>query len=249
MIIGINVLLSTCTNILFFTGFDAPPGTEDNDNVRKLVELVKDAVEPETSSDGTDVVTTATKRKHQDDAASELPAVTPKKKGLELVREKGHEDIFVYLLEHCYGMTLQRHIWLRGLRNSELHEVISAYDEALVLLLLENNLLMWQDMSLKKTLKPKECTVAPVYTTSRGKGVGWSWRGIARFNALLKTVELQRKRKQMADLELNFVAKYRNKKAVNRGSEMGVGLRTEKMLLEEEEPMFAVPDGNKRDTA
>ena len=167
--------------------------------------------------------------------------IEPLKKGLELVREKGNEALFAYLLENCYGMPLQRHIWLRGLRSKQFHEVITVYDEALVLLLLENNLLMWQDMNSKNTLKLKECTVKPVYTRSRGKGVGWSWEGIARFNTILRTVEMQRKEKKMESEEMKFIAKHRNKKVRNKGREIGLGLRTEQLLLEEEEPMFVVP--------
>ena len=166
---------------------------------------------------------------------------TLSKKGMELVREKGNENLFAYLLENCYGMPLQRHIWMRGLRTKQLNEVITAYDEALVLLLLENNLLMWQDMFSKKTLKPKDCTVKPVYTRARGKGVGWSMVGIARFNMLVKTIVLQRKEKKMETEELNFIAQYRNKKIRNKGHDVGIGLRTEKLLLEEEEPLFVVP--------
>jgi hypothetical protein len=166
---------------------------------------------------------------------------TPSKKGMELVREKGNENLFVYLLENCYGMPLQKHVWRRGLRTKQLHEVITVYDEALVLLLLENNLLMWQDMFSKHTLKLKDCTVKPVYTRARGKGVGWSMVGIARFNMLVKTIGLQRKEKKMETEELNFIAQYRNKKIRNKGHDVGIGLRTERLLLEEEEPMFVVP--------
>lgn len=213
-----------------------------------MLDLVQDAISQETSGEENRTeVSGSTKRKNDEigqDSDSNLVA-TRRKKGMELVREKGNEDLFLYLLENCYGVTLQRHIWLRGLRNNDLHDVITSYDEALVLLLLENNLLMWQDMSAKKTLKPKECTVKPVYTTSRGKGVGWSWKGIARFNALLKTVEKQRKLKQMEVQESEFLARYRTKKIVNKGREIEIGARNEKMLLEEEEPMFAVPTGNK----
>ena len=166
---------------------------------------------------------------------------TPPKKGMELVRDKGNENLFAYLLENCYGMPLQRHIWMRGLRTKQLHDVITAYDEALILLLLENNLLMWQDMFSKKTLKLKDCTVKPVYTRARWKGVGWSMVGIARFNTLLKTIGLQREEKKMESEELKCIAQYRNKKVRNKGHEVGIGLRTEQLLLEEEEPMFVVP--------
>ncbi len=212
-----------------------------------MLDLVQDAIAQETSNEENRTEESGSiKRKNAETGQSPDSNTMPRrKKGMELVREKGNEGLFLYLLENCYGMTLQRHIWLRGLRSNELHEVITPYDEALVLLLLENNLLMWQDMSDKKTLKPKECTVKPFYTTSRGKGVGWSWKGIARFNALLKTVEMQRKQKQMFDQESEFVARYRTKKIVNKGPEIEIGSSNERMLLEEEEPMFAVPTGNK----
>ena len=45
----------------------------------------------------------------------------------------------------------------------------------------------------------------------------------------------------MESEEMKFIAKHRNKKVRNKGREIGLGLRTEQLLLEEEEPMFVVP--------
>jgi hypothetical protein len=157
------------------------------------------------------------KRDINGDELQEIPLEPALRKGLELVREKGNENVFKYLLKNCYGATLQKHVWMRGLRTRKLQDVITSYDEAIVLLTIENNIAMWEEMRKKNVLKPSEVDVRPLYTVSRGKGVGWSKLGIARFNVLLHTIEAQRLSGNMAKEEKEFTETYANTKYYNDG--------------------------------
>ena len=198
---------------------------------------------------------TATQKRKRDEieptsviASVQGKKTSPEKRGLELVREEGNEDVFNYLMETCYGAPLQRHVWLQGIRTKQLQDVITSYDEALVLLLIENNLLLWQDMHLSNTLKLKEVTTRPVYTTARGKGVGWSKFGILRFNTLVATIEDQRKAKKMKIQEAEFVARYKTKKNGNRGMPVGMVLGLKEMMENEVVPVFALPKKRMEET-
>ena len=200
------------------------------------------------------VDTTAQKRKRDEIEPTSIIADvqgqknSPKKRGLELVREEGNEDVFNYLMETCYGAPLQRHVWLQGLRTRQFQDVITSYDEALVLLLIENNLLLWKNMHSSNTLKLKEVTARPVYTTARGKGVGWSKFGILRFNTLVATVEGQRKAKKMKIQEAEFVARYKTKKKGNRGMPVGMVLGMKEIMENEVVPVFALPKKRMEET-
>mmetsp|Transcript_22746 Transcript_22746/g.34719 ORF Transcript_22746/g.34719 Transcript_22746/m.34719 type:complete len:98 (-) Transcript_22746:35-328(-) len=87
--------------------------------------------------------------------------------------------------------------------------------------------------------------VNPMYTTGKGKGVGWNRVRFSRFNASLRTVEKQRIAGEMKVEEKSFTDNY-GKKFSNNGMPKGVGLVEDEMIEEEVVvPFFELPGRGK----
>ena len=116
------------------------------------------------------------------DAKGDLVYESPLKGGLMDLRNEENEDVFEYVIMNCFKTPITRQAWDLDGKLKCVSAFVTIYDEALIYLMLENNLLMWEEMS-SRGVKSRECRNEPKYTSGRGKNVGWSPEGMKRFNA------------------------------------------------------------------
>ena len=146
-----------------------------------------------------------------------------------------------YVQQHCYYLVylsdFMRVIVGCAMYDSfvaklKISEFVGVSDEALALLIWENQEERWMDMVANGTSKS---TKQGMYTdggTSRNqsgrsrKGKGWSNKGIIRFNDLCKKVEENRKTQARKDLEDAFLAKKQEEASSGSGRKRKANLLT-----------------------
>ena len=124
----------------------------------------------------------------------------PLKGGLMDLRDGNHDDLLEFIMMHCFKTPLMRQSWDYDSKHECVSTFVTCYDEALVYLMIENNLLVWEEMC-SRSVKAKQCEKQAKYTSNRGKNVGWNHEGIKRFNALVKCIKDQRQNGKGHEIE------------------------------------------------
>ena len=159
------------------------------------------------------------------------------KGGLMDLRNGDYNDVLAFIMMHCFKAPLMRQSWDLDSKLKCVSAFVTIYDEAIVYLMIENSLMMWDEMCARG-VKSKDCERKPKYTSSRGKNVGWSYEGMKRFNELIKCVKDQRARGMGYEVEKMVLARM----SVNpRGVMSGDGDEVTN-VLEEEETAFEIMD-------
>ena len=153
------------------------------------------------------------------------------------LRNGDNNDVLEFIIMHCFKAPLTRQAWDLDSKLKCVSDFVTIYDEALIYLMIENSFMMWEEMS-SRGVKSKDCQTKPKYTSGRGKNVGWSSKGIKRFNMLTKCIKEQRANGMGFDVE-ELVLK---KKSLNpRGTVNGDGIESG-VVPEEEEATFEIMD-------
>ena len=113
------------------------------------------------------------------------------KGGLLDLQSGSYDDVLEFLMMHCFKAPLMRQTWDYDSKQKCVSTFVTVYDEALIYLMIENSLLLWDEMC-SKGLKAKNCERFPKYTSDRGKNVGWNSAGMIRFNQLHRCIREQR---------------------------------------------------------
>ena len=159
------------------------------------------------------------------------------KGGLLDLRNGSYDDVLEFLMMHCFKAPLMRQAWDYDSKHKCVSAFVTVYDEALIYLMIENSLLLWEEMS-SKGLKAKDCERFPKYTSDRGKNVGWSTAGMSRFNQLLKCIRGQRGDR----LGYRVEEKVLSRNTVNPRGRMGGDDDDNIDIQEEEEAGFEIMD-------
>ena len=68
------------------------------------------------------------------------------KGGLLDLRNGAYNDVLEFLMMHCFKAPLMRQTWDYDSKHKCVSEFVTIYDEALIYLMIENSLLVWDEM-------------------------------------------------------------------------------------------------------
>lgn len=130
----------------------------------------------------------------------------------ESANEGSFDKNYVLFLDQFVRASIGCALFDSFVTNKRLSEFVGVTDEALALLMYENQEERWKDMAangLAKSTKPGKYTDGGKSREKTGrsrKGKGWSGEGIKRFNVLCKHVERCRGRQDRKDMEQWYLA-------------------------------------------
>ena len=157
--------------------------------------------------------------------------------GLLDLRHEDNSDTLEFVMLHCFKAPLMRQAWEYDSKLKCVSTFVTIYDEALTYLVIENNLLLWDEMNTRG-IKSRDCAIGTKYTSDRGKNIGWSAAGMKRFNTLYRGIKGQREKGLGYEVEKKVLNKMSlNPRANMVGSEDGTI-----DLPEEEEAAFEIMD-------
>ena len=145
-------------------------------------------------------------------------------KRVDQLREKVDTDGLQFFAEVCLKNVVKKRDWRLNHRKEIFSKFVTVADEALALLVLENNVEVWFEVANENCLEEKrsdenrgetdETTSVAVYT---GKGAncdgtkkGWSKEGIKRYNELYRKVKEIRGKSEYAEVEEEVKERWRN---------------------------------------
>jgi hypothetical protein len=142
------------------------------------------------------------------------------------------EDAFASFIFYCLSTTIKKGTWRVGRNKKLVSQLFTPYDEALALLILENNCAGIKDLVANGTPADKKKKIATKYTC-RGQfkkggdggsvkkkadgGHGWTKAGMRRFVELTRIVKDSRANSHRVALELRIKDSY----VIKRSSESG----------------------------
>jgi hypothetical protein len=157
--------------------------------------------------------------------------------GLLDLRHENNSEVLEFVMLHCFKAPLMRQAWDYDSKLKCVSTFVTVYDEALTYLMIENNLLLWDEMNTRG-VKSRGCAIGPKYTSDRGRNIGWSTAGLKRFNTLYRGVKGQREKGLGYEVEKIVL----NKNSLNRRANM-VGAEDGAIeVQEEEEAAFEIMD-------
>ena len=134
-------------------------------------------------------------------------------KKVEFVRSEGSYEEFKLCAELCFSNVKTREFWKNNCSRVPVSKFITVADEALTLLILENNCEEWiAQVELKETQNPAKKRRLTRYT-GKGRKVdgtkkGWTLEGKKRFNDIFDVIKNQRKLETSTSRESNMMKEW-----------------------------------------
>ena len=122
------------------------------------------------------------------------------------------------IVEICFKAMVHSQHWKRNHTDLEISGMLQIADEALALILLENNYIEWQEIANGRSIdKDNRLTL---YTNkgmrnNRSKK-GWSCEGMKRFNTMFETLRLNRQREESKQRETRLMEEWSLGRSRNR---------------------------------
>ena len=129
---------------------------------------------------------------------------------VELVRGDGTYEEFKICAELCMSSLIGKEFWRQNYSRVELSKYITIADEAIALLILENNVEEWiKQVETKETEKPAKKRRVTRYTGKGrnldGRKKGWSLEGKERYNKIFDVIEKERKGEKSISREKDLI--------------------------------------------
>ena len=153
------------------------------------------------------------------------------------VRAEGNEEIFQLCAEMCFPWMISKNKWKNNHQYIALSQLITIADEALALVILENNYLEWieigKGMQMNKDQRLTKYTHAR--NNSNGTKKGWSLEGRLRFNEIFDETKIQREKTASKQMEGKLKAMWHDTNPVNRRNRNTDYTEDQRKQLEEAE--------------
>ena len=133
-----------------------------------------------------------------------------RKEKIENYRNEGTYQEFKTIVDLCLKNMVSAKHWKTNHSQIEVSGVVTHADEALALLVLENNLEEWIEKAKGNTIEKDNRLTKYTNLGTRHNGTkkGWSLQGLKRFNEIFKAVKLERQRETSKDREKKLMEEW-----------------------------------------
>ena len=127
---------------------------------------------------------------------------------------------FKMIVEICFKAMVPTQHWKRNHADLEISGMLQIADEALALILLENNYLEWQEIANGRSIdKDNRLTL---YTNKgmrhNGTKKGWTCEGMKRFNTMFERLKLDRGKEESRKRETQLMEEWGSGRSGNRSN-------------------------------
>ena len=159
------------------------------------------------------------------------------KEEIEKYRTEGTYTEFKMIVQICLKSMVSAKHWKMNRGKLELSGLLTVADEALALLVLENNYKEWVEKAKGNDIDKKNRLTKYTNQGLRHNGTrkGWSMSGLKRFNTIFKEIKLERQRERSKANEVQILDEWKTNDYGNRtNNNVGDGGMTEDEAAEQE---------------
>lgn len=120
----------------------------------------------------------------------------------------GNDDVFQLCAEICFPCMVPNQTWKNNHQHVLLSKIVTIADEALALVVLENNFLEWIEIAKGNEIDKKSRKTKYTHggVNHDGTKKGWTLEGKLRFNCIFDEVQRQRETRTSKQLEARIKA-------------------------------------------
>ena len=117
----------------------------------------------------------------------------------------------------CFPWMTSKHKWKNNHQYIELSKLITIADEALALVILENNYLEWIEIGKGHEIEKHRRLTKYTHSRSNSDGTkkGWSLEGRLRFNEIFDETKLEREKNSSKQMEANLITIWHDRNPAN----------------------------------
>ena len=163
-----------------------------------------------------------------------------KKGTVDKFRTEGTYNEFKFIVSVCFPPLVSAKHWKRNKGVVAVSDLLTLSDEALALIVLENNYEEWIDIAKGIEIDKKNRKTKYTHGGQRNNGTkkGWSLEGRERFNTIFTNVKVERERAESKQRENRLMTEWGPKKKTSEDSTTNA----DKELNEEEEQYQPMTD-------
>lgn len=134
------------------------------------------------------------------------------------IRAKGNDEMFKICAELCFPWMVSKQAWKNNHQHVSLSSIITIADEALALVILENNFLEWIELAKGNEIDKKSRLTKYTHGGSNRDGTrkGWTLEGKLRFNKIFDETQVEREKRVSKQMESRIKTMWYNEDPSNK---------------------------------
>ena len=157
------------------------------------------------------------------------------------VRAKGNIEMFKICAELCFSAIANKQTWKNNHQHVALSTIITIADEALALVILENNFVEWIEIAKGNEIDKKSRLTKYMHggTNRDGTRKGWTLEGKLRFNTIFDETQIEREKRASKQMEARIKDMWYNEDPANqKKNKPNKEMSTEEQELEMREAQY-----------
>ena len=150
------------------------------------------------------------------------------------IRAKGNIEMFKICAELCFSAIANKQTWKNNHQHVALSNIITIADEALALVILENNFAEWIELTKGNEIDKKRRLTKYTHGGQNGDSAkkGWTLEGKLRFNEIFDKTQKEREKRISKQMEARIRKRWYDEDPSNRKKNNG-----KKLTLNEEQEL------------
>ena len=133
---------------------------------------------------------------------------------IDQIRADSNDDLFQLCAEICFPCMIPKQTWKNNHQHIAISKLITVADEALSLVVLENNYLEWIELAKGNEINKRDRKTKYTHggVNKDGTKKGWSLEGKNRFNAMFDEALVEREKSESKEREARIKAIWYDKR-------------------------------------
>ena len=134
------------------------------------------------------------------------------------IRTKRNDEMFKICAELCFQWMVNKQVWRNNHQHVSLSGIITIADEALALVILENNFVEWIEIAKGNEIDKKSRLTKYTHggTNRDGTRKGWTLEGKLRFNTIFDETQIEREKRASKQMEARIKDMWYNEDPANQ---------------------------------